>query len=178
MAVSKPTAREDLALRQVDADAVVYDFRSHKAHCLNATALAVFKKCDGTRTAAAIAKELTRELGGDVDEEVVLMALGQLDAQKLLTAPLDLARVDVDRRRVLKKLALTAGLSIALPAVWSILAPTPAYAASTACFPSGDCMGANSPGGCCSNSGKAGTCTAAMTCGGTSAACHGQTCSS
>jgi hypothetical protein len=74
-------------------------------------------------------------------------------------------------------MALTAGLSIALPAVWSIVAPTPAYAASTTmCVPAGVCM--NGMGGgpnCCNNNGMAGTCVG-DTCSGTSSTCNGQTC--
>lgn len=172
----KPAARTDLALRDVADEAVVYDFRRHKAHCLNATALAVFRVCDGTRTPAQIAKELSKQLGADVDEEMVWMALAKLDEEQLLAERLEGAP-DFDRRRLLRKMALTAGLSIALPAVWSILAPTPAYAASsTTCFPGGQCMALNSPAGCCSNGGMSGTCTGPATCGGTSSTCNGQTC--
>ncbi|MDB4971167.1 MAG: hypothetical protein JWN44_6856 [Myxococcales bacterium] len=172
----KPAARTDLALRDVDDEAVVYDFRRHKAHCLNATALAVFRLCDGTRTPAQMAKELSKQLGAGVDEEMVWMGLHKLAGEELLAAPLEGAP-DFDRRRLLRKMALTAGLSIALPAVWSILAPTPAYAASgIACNPAGICMGVNNPPGCCTNSsGKAGTCTATG-CNGTSSTCAGQTC--
>jgi hypothetical protein len=175
----KPTARDDLAIRDLDEEAVVYDFRRHKAHCLNRTALAVFRKCDGTRPPRQIARELTVELGRRVDEAVVLIALAQLDKEQLLSTPLRMRAVDNDRRRLLKKLAVTAGLSVALPAVWSILAPTPAYAASTlSCAPAGGCMGVNNPPSppCCNNNGMAGTCSGPGTCGGTSSTCAGQTC--
>jgi hypothetical protein len=172
----KPAARSDLALRELDDEAIVYDFRRHKAHCLNRTALAVFRLCNGKRSHARIARELSRELGASCDHEVVRMALEQLDKAQLLTTPLAGRGIDLERRRVLRKLALTAGLSLALPAVWSILAPTPAYAAS-ACFPSSACMGVGIPTGCCDHGGRAGVCSGGPgMCMGTSLQCHGQPC--
>jgi hypothetical protein len=173
----KPAARTDLVTCNVRDEVVVYDFRSHQARCLNRAAAAVFALCDGTRTPRQMASELSQTLGGPVDEEVVHLALGQLDEGALLDPPLGAGKVDLGRRRLLKKMALTAGLSIALPAVWSIVAPTPAYAASTTmCVPAGVCM--NGMGGgpnCCNNNGMAGTCVG-DTCSGTSSTCNGQTC--
>jgi len=168
----KPRARTDLAQSDVRDELVVYDFERHQARCLNATAAAVFKRCDGTRTP----EEIARELGCDAD--VVWMALAQLDEGALLATPLEKRRrVDPGRRALLKKMALTAGLSIALPAVWSIVAPTPAYAASpvTMCINPSACMG----GGmtmCCNNGGVAAVCQPDGSCGGSNSQCHGQTC--
>ena len=172
----KPAVRSDLVMCNVRDEIVVYDFRSHQARCLNQTAAAVFKLCDGTRTPRQIGAELTRTLGAPCDEEMVWMALAKLDDGGLLDPPLGERAPDLDRRRLLKKMALTAGLSIALPAVWSILAPTPAYAASGAvlCIPPNACMGGDM-GQCCNNNGMAGTCVNG-TCSGTSSTCNGQPC--
>ena len=165
-----PRARTDLARSDVRDELVVYDFGRHQARCLNATAAAVFKRCDGTRTPAQIASEL------GCDEEVVWMALAQLDEGALLEAAPARRRVDLGRRALLKKMALTAGLSIALPAVWSIVAPTPAYAASTAVICNNMCMGNGDMTMCCNNGGMAGTCDTNGNCTGTSSTCHGQPC--
>jgi hypothetical protein len=164
----KPAVRRDLAVCDVRDEMVVYDFRTHQARCLNAGAAAVFKRCDGTRTPRQIAAELA------CDEELVWMALGKLDEGALLDPPLG---VDRGRRALLKKMAVTAGLSIALPAVWSIVAPTPAYAASTPvqCVPPQACMG-GSMGQCCNNGGMAAVCQADGTCSGTNSQCSGQPC--
>ncbi|MCU1280071.1 MAG: hypothetical protein JWM53_3617 [bacterium] len=172
----KPAARSDLAMCDVRDEVVVYDFRSHQARCLNQTAAAVFKLCDGTRTPRQIAAELTRTLGAPCDEPMVWMALAKLDEGALFDPPLGARAVDLDRRRLLKKMALTAGLSIALPAVWSIVAPTPAYAASTpvTCLPAAACAGGDM-GQCCNMSGVAGSCSGG-TCSGTNSTCHGQPC--
>jgi hypothetical protein len=167
----KPRARTDLAKSDVRDELVVYDFDTHQARCLNATAAAVFKRCDGTRTPA----EMARELG--CDEDVVWMALAQLDEGALLAMPLEQRRrVDPGRRALLKKMALTAGLSIALPAVWSIVAPTPAYAASTPVICNNMCTGNGDMTMCCNNGGMAGTCDANGNCTGTSSTCNGQPC--
>jgi Coenzyme PQQ synthesis protein D (PqqD) len=174
----KPAARTDLAKCDVRDEVVIYDFRNHQARCLNRMAAAVFGLCDGTRTARQIAAELTRSLGEPVDEEIVWLALGQLDDGGLFETPLGGARTDVGRRRLIKKMALTAGLSLALPAVWSIVAPTPAYAASSvSCVQASDCSGVGQPPGCCNNGGRAFTCTGsgANMCMGTSSTCDGMT---
>jgi len=163
----KPRARADLASCTVRDEVVVYDFRTHKARCLNATAAAVFARRDGTRTPRQIAAEL------GCDEALVWMSLGKLDESALLDAPLG---VDVGRRALLKKMAVTAGLSVALPAVWSIVAPTPAYAASgTVCIPPTACV-APPPTQCCNNNGMAGVCQPDGTCSGTNSQCTGQPC--
>jgi len=172
----KPRARTDLAMCNVRDEVVVYDFQSHQARCLNTMAAAVFRLCDGTRTPPQMAAALSTQLGSTVDEEVVWLALGQLDDGALLHPPLGDKRTDIGRRRILKKMALTAGLSVALPAVWSIVAPTPAYAASAPimCNPPQSCMG--NPSGCCQRAdGTAGVCSGG-TCTGTSSTCHGQPC--
>lgn len=175
----KPAARTDLASTNVGDELVVYDFRNHQARCLNRTAAAVFGLCDGKRTPRQIAAELEKTLGAACDEEVVWLALGKLDEGALLDPPLGKARTDVGRRRLLKKMALTAGLSIALPAVWSIVAPTPAYAASQiSCIPANQCMGNQNPANaCCNNGGHATTCSGLNMCmGSENAMCHGQEC--
>ncbi len=135
----KPRARNlDLALCNVRDEVVVYDFRNNQARCLNGTAAAVFKPCDGTRTPeAARRRRLDPTLGATIDEEVVWLALAKLDEGQLFELPSSARAddVDLDRRRLLKKMALIAGLSIAPPAVRVDQALTPAYAASkVACF--------------------------------------------
>jgi hypothetical protein len=150
----KPAARADIAKSSVGDEVVVYDFRTHHARCLNGTAAAVFELCDGTRTTRQIAAELGKRLGAPVSERLVWVSLAKLDENELFERPLGIARTDLRRRALLKKMAVTAGLSIALPAVWSIVAPTPAYAAS-ACVNGGGCTAV---GECCNFFGFASTC--------------------
>lgn len=74
-------------IAQAGDETVVYDFRNHQARCLNRTAAAVFKLCDGKRTPQQIAAQLSQTLGAECDEEVVAMALAQLDDGQLLDPP-------------------------------------------------------------------------------------------
>jgi coenzyme PQQ synthesis protein D (PqqD) len=173
----KPAARADLAKSNVGDEVVVYDFRTHHARCLNRTAAAVFELCDGTRTPRQIAAELGKRLGEPVNERLVWLSLAKLDEGGLFERPLGIARTDLRRRALLKKMAMTAGLSIALPAVWSIVAPTPAYAASlpVQCVPAQACMGGQM-GQCCNNNGMAAVCQPDGTCSGSNSQCSGQPC--
>ncbi len=174
----KPHARDDLLVHGLDEEAVVYDFASTRAHCLNRMALLVWRLCDGKNSIQRISRTLTAQLGQPVDEQVVWLALDQLSKAGMLREAVEAPQIDLRRRRFLKKMALTAGLSIALPAVWSILAPTPAYAASpVSCIPASGCMGTNSPPGCCNNGGNANSCIGPGLgmCTGTTATCNGIT---
>ncbi len=45
---ARPLARKaDLVTKEVADEVLVYDLKSHKAHCLNQTAALVWKYCDG-----------------------------------------------------------------------------------------------------------------------------------
>jgi hypothetical protein len=128
----KPAARRaGLVVRELPDETVVYDLDRHQAHCLNRTAAIVFRGADGTRGV----EELGVLLGGDVDREaresVVRTALDQLAAAHLLDpAPSLPGHVESpSRRAVLRRAGL--GAALLLPAVVSVLAPTPAEAAAT-----------------------------------------------
>ena len=172
----KPRARPDLTTARVRDEVVVYDFRNHQARCLNVTAATVFSLCDGTRTVRQIAAGVGRKMGIACDESVVWMALAKLDEGGMFEPALAIGRTDLRRRALLKKMALTAGLSVALPAVWSILAPTPAYAASSVvCIPQTLCTSTTTT--CCDvGNGTAGVCMGTGMCMGSNGTCHGQTC--
>ena len=133
---ARPRARaEGLVVRELPDEVLVYDLDTHRAVCLNSTAAQVWRLCDGRRTTADIRKALEKSSGGPVPEELVWLALEQLGRDKLLDArpprPAELA--GLSRRELIKRVGLAA--AVALPAVVSIVAPTPAQAAS--CLPSG-----------------------------------------
>jgi len=145
----KPQAREDgLVVQELEDETLVYDLLNHKAHCLNRAARAVWRLCDGTRDEAALARLLAKELAGDADEDVVRLALGDLERARLLREPLR-ARPRVSRRRLIQRL----GQSIALPLVVSIVSPTAAQAATCLVTqpinPSACNAGAPGTEGCC-----------------------------
>src|SRR3972149_10747480 len=128
-----PCARENrLGGRGLPDEVLVYDLDRHKVHCLNRTAALVWRQCDGRTTVAELARLLEKELGGQVDEAVVWVALESLGRAHLLRGrvrpPAGVA--GLSRREVMRRLALGGGLSVLLPAVTSIVAPTAAEAQS------------------------------------------------
>jgi hypothetical protein len=145
-----PLARaEGLVVRELGGEVLVYDLGTHTALCLNAAAAAVWRLCDGRRTAADIARALAAAAGGDVSEEFVWLALERLGREGLLAArvrrPSPLACVS--RREMMRRVGLAAAL--ALPAVVAIVAPTPAQAASLLGSGAGCSDGAQCQSGIC-----------------------------
>lgn len=118
-----PSARSDeLLVEEADDELLVFDLQRSMAHVLNAPAAKVWRLCDGTRTVAALA----RESGLSVD--AVQLAIVDLEEQSLLATP---APPGVSRRVLLERGVLAgAGLGLSYPAIRSIVAPTPAMAAS------------------------------------------------
>lgn len=151
-----PRAREDgLVVQELPEEVLVYDLDRHKAHCLNRTAALVWRHCDGQTTVAELANLLRRELKLTVDEAVVWLALDRLGRAHLLRErvipPAGPARLS--RREAMRKLALAGGLSILLPVVNSIVAPTAAQAAS--CVTGNNCEDRTPPN--CGNTPICGT---------------------
>jgi hypothetical protein len=54
-----PEARGDVISKEVDGELLVYDRVRDEAHCLNQTAAAVWKLCDGRTTPSEIAEKLS-----------------------------------------------------------------------------------------------------------------------
>jgi hypothetical protein len=164
--------RERLVLRPLRDELLVYDLDSHRVHCLNPVAAAVWRQCDGRATPAQIAARLvgdaTIDMRADLREEVVALALDRLSAAGLLLGPRP-PRPRLRRRELMRWLG-----AAALPLVASVVAPTPAEAARCSvatnrpngcpCTSNGQCQSGNCnncPGGfiCCSgNSCNAASC--------------------
>lgn len=128
--LSPEARKEGLVIRELGEEVLVYDLDRHKAHCLNRTAALVWQRCDGKTSVAQLGQQLETELKTRVDEEVVWLAVDQLDKSRLLkekTSP-DVTRVRLSRREVIKRVGL--GTALALPLVSSIIAPTAAQAAT------------------------------------------------
>lgn len=149
-----PLARkESLIVKELADETLVYDTRSDKAHCLNPTAALVWKNCDGNRTVDQLRELIEGEAGAPVPEEMVWLALDQLEAFKLLAETPDKpeALFGMNRRTLVKRIGLAA---IALPVILSISA-SPAQAQSL-----------KSPGACCNGGSEcvSGSCTQTPNC--------------
>jgi Coenzyme PQQ synthesis protein D (PqqD)/UPF0506 len=139
-----PRARADCLSREFGKEVLVYDRQRDEGHCLNSTAAATWKLCDGNNSPSQITRMLSQQLSARVDESVVLLALDQLANAHLLVEP-KVPVKHLSRRVAIRRIGIAA--AIALPLVTSIVAPTPAQAAS--------CLHNLQPctmnGQCCSN---------------------------
>jgi len=161
----KPVARRDgLLTRDLKDELLVYARDEHRAHCLNHTAATVFKNADGTRTVADLARLVAPEADRTASEAVVGETLARLAEAGLLEG--DPAATGWSRRDVVRRVGI--GAAILLPAVASIVAPTPAEAAATcatSCASKADgtpctCFGANP----CTATCVSGTCSDGGSC--------------
>ena len=119
-----PKARKDqLIVKQVDGEVLIYDLRSYKAHCLNSTAGLVWKYCDGKNGVDVIARYVGDETQTAVDARIVLLALDQFEKFHLLEdVPIKPAYLaGMKRRELIRRIGIGA---VALPLVISITAPT------------------------------------------------------
>jgi coenzyme PQQ synthesis protein D (PqqD) len=151
-----PLARNDgLVVQELSGEVLVYDLKRHHAHCLNPTAAFVWKHCDGHTTVEEIAKALALEGRAPDEVRLVWLALEQLAKSHLLAdepaLPARYASNRVSRRKMMR---LGAGMALALPLVASLVAPTPAQAAT--CLSSGDSCSTSAS--CCSGVCDNGTC--------------------
>ena len=145
--------RTGLIIQEVDGEILIYDQNTNKAHCLNQTAAKVWKYCDGETTLAEACKALSCDLDTPVDEKLVWYAVDQFSKDNLLEKGIEQPAfiiAGMNRRQMVRTLGLAA--VIAVPLVTSIVAPTPAQAAT--CMPPGQPCGTAAQ--CCS-----GVCTGA-----------------
>jgi hypothetical protein len=130
----RPRARrEGLNQRPVGDRLVVYDQVRHQLHFLNRTAVLVWRHCDGQRALADLAELVARELDAPANENLVLLALEQLDEAHLLEESLAPGRSvgGISRRALLHRAtALAAG--VLLPTITSLgSSPKLAFAEET-----------------------------------------------
>ena len=128
-----PHARQDkILVQEVGSELVVYDQQRHRAHRLNPAAAVVWQHCDGLTTTAEIAALLQRECSLPADEEIVGLALNQLERAHLLQKRVKQpgGGEQISRRQVMQRLGRVGALALLLPAVTSIISPTPAMAVS------------------------------------------------
>src|SRR5580704_17759069 len=120
---------EDLVVRHLSEETLVFDKARNKAHCLNATAAFIWRQCDGKKTVQEMAALLPAALSLPADADVVQLALDQLEKRHLLqprTTP-RMAEARVSRRDLMRKLGIAA---VAVPVVITIFAPAAEAAAS------------------------------------------------
>lgn len=119
--------RDNLVIRELDDETLIYDMDRDEAHCLNHTAAMVWQQCDGKKTAIQAARSMQRKLGTSVDTDLIWLAVKQLEKFHLVERAQK--SPSVSRRDLVLKYAPAA---LALPVIMSISAPTPAQTGSCA----------------------------------------------
>ena len=144
----RPKARDrDLLVEEMAGELLIYDARTDRAHCLNQSAAAIWKNCDGARSITELRSQLFPSLPSDAGEQLVKTGLERLRRRHLLEGEPQAPMVDLSRRSLLRKLALAAAAAgVIAPLISTVVAPTPAYAVS--CLTSG--ASCSSSAQCCS----------------------------
>jgi hypothetical protein len=135
---------DTLVVREVGAETVVYDPRTHRAHCLGRIAAAVWRQFDGRCDLRELTRRVGRSLSERIDEATVRLAVRRLRIAGMIAGPLPWSEDSRESRRLaLRAVGAAAGL-----AVLSLAVPSPAQTAAT-CLPNGQPCAQSSQ--CCNN---------------------------
>jgi hypothetical protein len=152
--------RNQLVIKELANETLVYDESNHQAHCLNQTAAFVWKHCDGRRSLPALARLLEKETNVSAPEHTVRLAIKQFEESHLLDASRSKPTWGgLSRREMVRTIGITA---VALPIVTSIVAPQAAMAAT--CVQVGQPCTGIGQGTCCAGLVCCGTCFAGLNC--------------
>jgi hypothetical protein len=69
---TQPTGRQDVLLRRVGSEWVLFDARHDRAHVLNITAAVVWTYCDGAHGSEAIAAAIVQDVPDAGSEQTML----------------------------------------------------------------------------------------------------------
>lgn len=109
---------------------LIYNLKSNKMFHLNETSFLVWQACDGKSSIEQISREISQKLRTYTSEEIVWLALQQLQQNELLVQDmkLDSDLKKISRREVIKKAGLAT--MVAFPLITSVAAPSAVSAAS------------------------------------------------
>jgi hypothetical protein len=134
-----PVARKtNIVVQELPDELLVYDLDRNRALCLNQTAKLILEQCDGKTTFDEAAGNINRHHQAGISHEIFFVALEQLRKNNLLDESQSIPDIPQVSRRELMKSGLV--LSIALPLITSLTAPSAANAQSLvgACMLAGE----------------------------------------
>ncbi len=120
--MDNPIARaDDLIVKKLVDETLVYDCNTQKVHSLNAAAAVVWQHCDGNHTIANLVARIQEKLGVASNEAAVENALADLSQHRLLktSVPKATSKDRLSRRKMLGQLTT----ALALPVVLTVTAP-------------------------------------------------------
>jgi hypothetical protein len=124
---------DDLVTEEIQEELLVYDERADRVTRLNRPAALVWRGCDGNRSRAELLAYMRDELGDVADDDLVSIALDRLAANGLLEDGFEERtpqQTRESRRRFIRRVGTVGIAAAALPAAYSVIAPTPSHAAS------------------------------------------------
>ena len=127
--------REEVQFHKVNDEIVLQDFQNDKLYRLNHTAAYVWRHCDGETQVEQMLAGLTRELGQEVDEDVIHLALNQFQEAGLLSEKsASPSNLNLSRRKLVRMLSMGAA-ALLLPVVQQLAFEdaTPVAFAGTPC---------------------------------------------
>lgn len=130
----RPLARTDgLVSEPLDDGLFVRHEDEDTGHRLNASAALVWQNCDGERTVDDLTEILQAEFGDIADENLVMIALDDLQEHDLLEAGFgerEPSATRVSRRRFLQRVGVAGAAAVAIPIVYATKAPSPSSGAA------------------------------------------------
>lgn len=125
-----PRSRQDLIVKELEGELLVYDEKAKKAFSLNSSSAAVWKMCDGTTTVSEMAGRASATLGIPADETFVSFALDRLRTDGLLEPGFEAAQGPAVTRAELMRRIGRVGVTaaVAIPLVTAVMAPSAAKA--------------------------------------------------
>ncbi len=148
-----PLARkEQLIIRELPDEVLVYDRERNNALCLNQTASLVWKHCDGHTPIADMAQLIEKELKTPVADDMIWLALIRLDKLNLLEEKVELPQsiAGMSRRDFSRKVGL--GAALAIPVIMALSTSASAATPSppgSACTTSAQCSSGTCFNGVC-----------------------------
>jgi hypothetical protein len=121
--------RDQLISEEVSGECVIYDQRKKKAHHLNSTLTWIWHRCDGNTPVKALSSAFKQEFDASNSLDILFTGLKQLQSRQLLETPVNLPEIATSAKSISRRAMVAAGSAL-MPAIVSILAPTPAAASS------------------------------------------------
>ena len=133
--ISPKARRDGLVTSKVGDETVVYDTETNKASCLNRLTTVVWEACDGNTDISSLLDTVRGAGYQDATEQVVLMAIDQLEQAGLLE---DYSQTDNKKREFLSRREMLRLLGIRSATVLPIITTInlqPAIAQISNCIP-------------------------------------------
>lgn len=125
----KPLAiNGNIVEQELKGELLIYDLKRHQAFGLNKTMAYIWKKCDGAHSVRDISEAMAAETKTPVVEDLIWLAIDELEQNRLLEFNAPKKTSYVTRREVIRRVGLMT--TVTLPVLSILIAPKSSAAAS------------------------------------------------